>query len=147
MHKFPPIGMSPDVWGPIFWHTMHIVSLGYSDTPSKEEQEAATAFYTSLAHMIPCPICREHYSHFLREMPIQQSVGSRDALLNWVFTVHNKVNEKLGKSAVNFQTYVQNMRALSASGRTGISGMNYAAIAGLAAIVGIAGAAYYYYKK
>ena len=63
---FPQIGMGPDVWGPLFWSTMHIVTLGYAETPTKEEQDAATQFFNSLAIVIPCPICRAHYSHFLQ---------------------------------------------------------------------------------
>ena len=88
MSKFPPLGMSPAVWGPIFWSTMHIVSLGYSNTPTEEEQRAATQFYESLAYVIPCPICKDHYRHFLQEMP--PTVNNRDALVAWVFTIHKK---------------------------------------------------------
>lgn len=111
--RFPMIGMSPDVWGPFFWTTMHIVSLGYSPKPSEKEKEAAIKFYESLAYTIPCPICREHYSHFLGEMPIKDAVNSRDELIDWVFTVHNRVNQQLGKPAISFDQYIKNMTALS----------------------------------
>jgi len=94
--SFPPIGMGPETWGPIFWTTMHIVTLGYSATPTSEEKAGAAAFFNSLQTMIPCPICREHYVGFLRESPVESAVESRDALVAWAFVLHNKVNRRLG---------------------------------------------------
>ena len=112
MPTFPLIGMAPAVWGPLFWSTMHIVSLGYSPTPSKEEQAAAIQFYRSLEHVIPCPICREHYSQALKEKPVEEVVGSRDALVTWLFDLHNKVNQQLGKSTITWEQYIDNMKRL-----------------------------------
>ena len=141
--KFPPMGMSPDVWGPIFWNTMHIVSLGYNPDPSKKEQEDAIRFYKSLETMLPCGVCRAHYSEFLREMPVEQAVGSRDDLIYWVFRLHNKVNVNLGKREFTFDEYIQSMRVLGAGGsnRSVFTPSNIAIAFILAAIVG--GAVYY----
>ncbi len=145
--KFPPMGMSPDVWGPIFWHTMHIVSLGYNPEPSKQEQEDAIKLYTSLKTMLPCGICRAHYSEFLREMPIEQAVGSRDDLIYWVFRLHNKVNVNLGKREFSFEEYIQAMRnlAVSSPSKSYLTPTNIAVAVLLAAAVG--GAVYYASKK
>jgi hypothetical protein len=147
--KFPPIGMSPAVWGPIFWHTIHIVALGYSDKPSQEEQAAAQAFYNSLREVIPCPICKEHYRAFLDAAPPQ--VGGRQELIRWTFELHNKVNVKLGKPALTFQEFIRRTRALAASTHTVLPcptvSLDTTTVLGAVAIVGIAGAAYYYYKN
>ena len=105
--------MSPAVWGPIVWSTMHIVSLGYSDQPTQEESDSAIRFYESLQHMIPCPICKEHYRVFLEQMPVRNAVQSRQTLIRWVFTIHNHVNEQLGKPQKTFQEYIQHMSSLS----------------------------------
>lgn len=149
-NTFPPIGMSPAVWGPIFWTTMHIVSLGYSPKPTEEEQYAATAFYNSLAHTIPCPICRTHYSMFLKSMPVEEAVGSRDELIQWVFTIHNKVNTQLGKKEITFEQYIQTMQRLSEKdsiqiGSSSPSAANILAYAGIGALLGAAG--FYFYQK
>ena len=122
MSKFPPLGMSPAVWGPIFWSTMHIVSLGYSNTPTEEEQRAATQFYESLAYVIPCPICKDHYRHFLQEMP--PTVNNRDALVAWVFTIHNKVNGQLGYPEITFEQYIQKMRIMSSQNTISLGSQN-----------------------
>ena len=136
--KFPPMGMSPDVWGPIFWHTMHIVSLGYNPEPTKKEQDDAVRFYKSLETMLPCGVCRAHYSEFLREMPVEQAVGSRDDLIYWVFQLHNKVNVNLGKREFTFDKFIQAMRGLAVSSpnRSVFTPSNIAIAFILAAIVG-----------
>ena len=143
--KFPPMGMSPDVWGPIFWQTMHIVSLGYNPEPSKQEQEDAVKLYTSLKTMLPCGICRAHYSEFLREMPIEHAVGSRDDLIYWVFQLHNKVNKNLGKREFTFDEYIRSMRNLAASERLSIFTPSNAAI--LFILAAIVGGTVYYYRR
>lgn len=145
--KFPPIGMSPDVWGPLFWKTMHIVSLGYNPEPSKQEQDDAIRFFKSLETMLPCNICRSHYSQFMREMPIEQAVGSRDTLIYWVFQIHNKVNAHLGKREITFEEYIQSMKHLATKSSAHPSAApNYTMLMLIiAAIVG--GAAFYYTTK
>lgn len=142
--KFPPMGMSPDIWGPIFWHTMHIVSLGYNTEPSKREQDDAIKFYRSLESMLPCGICRTHYSEFLREMPVEDAVRSRDDLIYWVFQLHNKVNVHLGKRAFTFDEYVQAMKNLGSPTSSFATPTNMAIIFILLMIVGGAG---YYFRK
>jgi len=111
--KFPPIGMPPSIWGPIFWQTMHIVTLGYSETPSKEEQVAAIQFFEGLRQMIPCPICKEHYAQHLDISPVSAVVGSRTALIYWMFILHNKVNVQLGKPEFTWSQFIDRTRKLS----------------------------------
>jgi len=153
MNQFPPIGMGPAVWGPYLWTTMHIVSLGYPAEPSLEEQDNAVRFYESLKTMIPCPICREHYSQNLKELPLGPAVKSRDTLINWVFTIHNKINVQLGKPEHSFEQFIADMRSLSSMSHTTIgaqsqsSGSNTAAFFALVAIVGIGGYAIYRYSS
>ena len=111
MKTFPSMGMSPAVWGPIFWATMHIVSIGYAVIPTEEEKRGAIQFYESLTQVIPCPICKEHYAQILKAVP--PAVENRNALIEWVFDVHNKVNEQLGYPVITFEQYIQKMRVLS----------------------------------
>lgn len=123
--EFTNIGMSPAVWGPIFWTTMHIASLGYSDTPTQEESLHAIQFYESLQNMIPCPICKEHYRLCLEKMPVRNAVASRKTLIRWVFNIHNNVNVQLGKKELTFQEYIQKMTALSHLRSLNLTQANY----------------------
>lgn len=147
--KFPPLGMSPAVWGPIFWTTMHIVSLGYPSKPTDADKAGVIAFYNSLSTTIPCPICKTHYKVFLEKTPVESVVEDRNALIHWVFDLHNDVNAQLGKRRISFQEYVRAMQTLAAASNTTLpcpSGPSISTLASIAAIVGIGGAAIYYYK-
>jgi len=111
---FPQFGVGPAIWGPYFWTTMHIVSLGVSKQPTAEEQEGIRSFYESLQVVIPCPICREHYKEALKSIPIQTS--SRDAVVEWVYDIHNVVNTTLGKPQLSWDGFIKSMRDLPKKG-------------------------------
>lgn len=116
VHQHRPIAMRPSVWGPIFWHTMHIISLGYPEEPDENTRQAASSFYQSLSALIPCPICRTHYTHHLQETP--PTTESRKSLVEWVWTIHNKVNRDIGKSEVSFDAFLDHMESLSQESAT-----------------------------
>jgi hypothetical protein len=95
---------------------MHIVSLGAPATPTKDEQEGIRAFYESLRVVIPCPHCRNHYTQALSSMPIR--LQSRADLIEWVYEIHNYVNQQLGKPSLSWEgfiTHMQNLRATPAA--------------------------------
>lgn len=149
--SFPPIGMSPSVWGPIFWTTMHIVTLGYPHHPSDDERAGAAMFFNSLAQVIPCPICKEHYRAFLSRMPVEAATRSRNTLIRWAFDLHNKVNEQLEKPTISFDQFIANMQALANSQRITLppSRATNAAFWIMSATVGIAaiGGLYMYVRS
>ena len=140
---FPPIGMSPDVWGPIFWNAMHIATLGYDETPTEEEQKAAANIFNSLKFMIPCPICRHHYSMILKTDPVEPVVVSRTKLVQWAFQIHNRVSKEIGNKEFSWEQFLEAILALSNSKSSQKDFLwMYALIAG----VGIGVGAYAFYK-
>jgi Erv1 / Alr family len=84
----------------MFWHTIHIVALGYPNSPTYGHKKAAKEFYESFAFLIPCPVCREHYETHLARMPITPHLDRRDDLFRWTVQLHNEVNTLLGKPRV-----------------------------------------------
>ncbi len=135
------ISMPPDVWGPIFWDAMHIVSLAYPVQPTEADKAGARAFFESLASVIPCPICREHYSAKIKESPI--ALDSKGELIYWTWDIHNQVNTMLNKPTVTIEEFMDRMRNLG-SIRRGNSGGGLGGAAasplqiGLGVVVGIA---------
>jgi hypothetical protein len=89
--------LPPKIWGQFFWHTIHIVALGYSATPNYTDKKSAKDFYESLAFLIPCPVCKEHYKENLQKNPITPYLDSRKDLIQWTIDIHNTVNIQLGK--------------------------------------------------
>ena len=137
------IGMPPDVWGPLFWDTMHIVSLAYPVEPTEADKAGARAFFESLTTVLPCPMCREHYAEKLKTNPV--AVGSKGELIYWVWDTHNQVNTLLGKPTITIEAFLERMRTLGA----GNTRPNNALPIALAAFVGIAigAGAFWAYQK
>jgi hypothetical protein len=88
----------PTVWGPFFWHTIHIVAIGYPKNPTYTDKKSAKEFYESLAFLIPCAVCREHYKEHIAKNPLTPFLDSRTDLIKWTVDIHNKVNKMLGKA-------------------------------------------------
>jgi len=133
-------GMRPSVWGPILWNTMHIISLGYPEIPDDATQQAAANFYRSLSSLIPCPICRIHYTKLIQVIP--PATESKDALIKWVFTIHNQVNKELGKAEISYDAFINHMESLSYE-----SSSTLPIATGIAIGIGISVAVYYMSKK
>lgn len=110
--------LPPTVWGPIFWHTIHITALGYPQKPSYAQKRAAKEFYEALAQLIPCPVCREHYQQHLQIAPISPHLDRRDDLFRWTVELHNRVNETLGKPRVTEAEAVRFYRRIGARGKS-----------------------------
>jgi hypothetical protein len=110
--------LPPSVWGPLFWHTIHIVALGYPQAPTYAQKRAAKEFYESLGVLIPCPVCREHYQQHLQKVPITPHLDRRDDLFKWTVNLHNEVNALLGKSRMLESDVVYYYRRIGARGKT-----------------------------
>ena len=68
--------------------------------------------------MIPCPICREHYSQFLQQTPISPSLDRREDLFKWTIDLHNSVNKQLGKPRFTESESIAFYSRLGAQGRS-----------------------------
>lgn len=108
--------LPPEVWGPVFWATLHIVALAYPDSPSYAEKKAAKEFYTSMAHLLPCPICRGHYTEILKAMPVDTWLDKRTTLVEWVHSVHNAVNKQLGKPEISLTEFHRKYKQMADAG-------------------------------
>lgn len=107
-----PIRMPPQIWGPIFWSTLHIASLSYSDNPTDRQRRNVKNFYESMVDVLPCPICRVHYEENLTKLPIDKSLDNRAELIRWVWTMHNLINTQLGKREFTFDEFIESMQNL-----------------------------------
>ena len=63
--------------------------------PSKEEQENMRRFMWTVAVTYPCSYCAEKTVEEMNRNP--PNVASRLSLAMWLCSVHNEVNERLGK--------------------------------------------------
>jgi hypothetical protein len=89
--------MDPSIWGPHLWYVMHIISFSYPREPSEYDKRAYHDFYQSLKDVIPCDVCKKHYSKYITEYPISPHLDNKETLIKWVIQVHNFVNISTGK--------------------------------------------------
>jgi hypothetical protein len=108
----------PEVWGPFFWHTIHIVALGYPQEPTYSDKKAAKEFFESLTVLIPCPMCRDHYASHMVKLPIGPSLDSRKDLFRWTVELHNEVNVMLGKRKYSETEVIQFYTRLGARAKS-----------------------------
>ena len=85
---------------------MHTVAEFYPPFPNSDDMAAAKNFYTSLASLLPCPSCREHYAQMLLDDNIDDHLHSKGTLMRFINYLHNKVNVRIGKPIVAFEEYV-----------------------------------------
>ena len=153
-----PGRIPPETWGPFFWHTMHIVALGYPNEPTYAEKRAAKEFYESFTHLIPCPTCKMHYADHLKAMPVSPSLDTRKDLFRWTVDMHNLVNKDLAKPEYTEAEAIAFYHRLGSMGRSplwtpeDIQAYHFAALAkyggatiAVAAVLG--GLAYYFTSK
>lgn len=108
--------MPPEVWGPIFWATFHIVSMSYPDTPTYAEKRAAKEFFKSMTALLPCPVCRGHFTDIMQTMPVDSWLDNRGSLVEWVWQVHNRVNVVLGKPEISLHEFHQRYKEMADRG-------------------------------
>ena len=89
--------MNPSKWGSQAWTFLHAVTFVYPENPTESEKKQYYDFFMSLKNVIPCVKCRKHYEKHISELPIRLHLETRDSLIDWLYKIHNKVNESLGK--------------------------------------------------
>ena len=108
--------LPPEIWGPMFWSTLHIISLAYPDDPTYSEKRAAKELFNALAQLLPCPVCRSHYKEIIQAMPVETWLDNRKSLVEWVWSLHNQVNVKLGKAEITLSEFYKHYNEMAERG-------------------------------
>jgi len=87
-------------WGPTLWTILH----GFAEHAGRNEDERQLwiSLIEGLPKIIPCPDCAKHVKDWLkthplfplRKIPIS---GLRQWIVDYLYTLHEAVNERLGK--------------------------------------------------
>ena len=84
--------MDPNVWGPKLWDTL---VFGAFHLP----REDSLVLYDSMNQLIPCSHCLNSYKLYYGKVPPTKYSGP---LEKWIWTIHDLVNQKLGKHSAPF---------------------------------------------
>ena len=98
------LNIDPARWGKHVWKSLHYIAHAFPEQPSEQQKQAALQVMQSLAHLLPCAKCREHYAAYLAEAP--PNVESREAFARYLNQLHNKVNARLDKEQVSYDPAV-----------------------------------------
>jgi hypothetical protein len=90
--------IKPYFWGPKLWYSIYSFVSVYPDNPTPEIINSAKQFFISIKHLLPCKSCRNHYNEYTQEgsTNINNNLNfmSRNNLIEFVFNLRNKVNNK-----------------------------------------------------
>lgn len=87
--------MDPNVWGPVTWDVLFTLSLRCASTHFAE----LSTLYRLLEHVLPCPSCRRSYI-VTRKALVAPTAADPDSCVRWLWSVHDVVNQKLGKVCI-----------------------------------------------
>lgn len=93
--------MDPSVWGPTLWAVAHAVA-------ENAPREETLIFLRGMRRFLPCEACRSSYIHIDRQFRPQDD--SLD-LVQWVWALHDLVNQKLRKHTLPISRFEQRRAA------------------------------------
>ncbi|KAG0151864.1 hypothetical protein CROQUDRAFT_712538 [Cronartium quercuum f. sp. fusiforme G11] len=88
------------------WKFMHTMTQRFPEHPTADERAALKAFIYLFSRLYPCGECAHHFQLLLKEYPPQTS--SRNAASLHLCSLHNLVNERLGKPEYNCTSLAEN---------------------------------------
>jgi hypothetical protein len=105
--------MDVNVWGPPAWDFLHSITFTYPENPSTKDKQRYKDFFEQLCYVLPCNDCCVHYQKELIGDSLDKALVSRETLSEWLVDLHNRVNERLGKSTVEYSSVKQKYDSVS----------------------------------
>ena len=100
--------MSPNIWGPHAWFTLHSISMALPNNVPVNQQKDLIQFMRSFGNLIPCNICKINYKTNLKIMsPLEKNVQTRQLFSKWLIDLHNLVNKETGKPEMSYDEVVK----------------------------------------
>ncbi len=95
------------------WTFLHTMAAYYPEKATVTEQKIMLGFIQGLSLFYPCGDCASHFRHEMKDDP--PKVKSNVELSDWFCQMHNKVNERQGKSKFDCSKVFERWRDSKAS--------------------------------
>jgi len=96
----------PSFWGPLMWKMLYINALSYPfSNPTLTNRTHFGMYYNSLQTVLPCQKCQEGVKKFLKDHPVEKSLGNKVELLRWLTALYN--NKRPPESKIK---YIKDLR-------------------------------------
>lgn len=102
--------ISPSVWGPVFWDTLHFTAFGYPSNPTIIDKHEYKKFILQYVKILPCDKCTKDahgYVSTISDFEWDKILKDPDSFIKWTWTFHDHVNNKLNKSSPRIDTFVK----------------------------------------
>jgi hypothetical protein len=97
--------IDPKIWGPDFWKTFHLSTIGYPENPTEAHIFSYNRFYKSFMEVLPCEKCSQSAIELISTSNLEEGLKSRKNLIIWGYNFHDLVNKKLGKESPSFEDF------------------------------------------
>lgn len=96
--------ISPTVWGPHFWFTLHLGAYHYPLNASTICVQRTSGFVLGIPYMLPCEECRTHALLFITSHvnELDEVCSGRNSLFNFYVDFHNAVNRRQHKKTYTY---------------------------------------------
>lgn len=93
--------MDTRFWGPPAWKLLHTMAAAYEPAVKTHMRE----FLEVLPYVLPCKFCRASLMDHYKRLPFSgTALTSRDAFEEWMYKLHNLVNDKLEEQGQHIGT-------------------------------------------
>ena len=100
--------MNVNKWGPGGWVFLHTITFNYPEKPTTADKKRYIDFFNMVGSMLPCKYCRNSYNVYIKHVPINKFVDSREGITYWLYYIHNLVNDKVFKNdSTDFEEVVK----------------------------------------
>jgi len=87
--------IDPRLWGKSTWEFLDTIVATYPhEKPSLEHRDAVFTLMDSLAVLLPCPLCREHYKDFRKRNSLSEALNSRDSFIDFYYNFQKEIAER-----------------------------------------------------
>ena len=97
--------MDASVWGSSAWHTLH--TIGLNTNVSSSNKDDYILFLNNFRNILPCAKCRTSFTKKHNHFLINNNTMSTDNYRNWVYNIHNMVNDSIYNTKISYKEHVQ----------------------------------------
>ena len=102
------INLDPKIWGPHGWLFIESCLLSYPNNPSNNDKSNFKNFIYSIKSILPCSNCRDHFSEYLDNHPLDDNIlSSKENILKWILGAKNNVKKINGQNELTYEEFIK----------------------------------------